>query len=257
VLGHSANHHPTSWQQLLCNKDAALFGSSPASIRAIDPAEVYCPTNKQVDIQIAARADPSQISAEVPAERPMRSAPKPRPRRVPHISRRPDPGPSADPGSRCQLTCPTQRVSQSHGYPANRRISDNLTVIQWNTPSIRPIRRPPGLSAPCTMSNPPNEPGYPPVVASGGRPRDQQACIRLGTGAGQGGGSVTYNTSAHSGRDTFAESRGRPNLALWPRQSAGCVCTSVYRSPTGDLNTGGPQLIACSVAVTDVVCRFL
>ncbi|PLW46319.1 hypothetical protein PCANC_11191 [Puccinia coronata f. sp. avenae] len=171
-------------------------------------------------------ADPSQISVGVPAERPMRSAPKPRPRREPHITRHPDPGPSADPGSGCRLICgsqPTQRVSQSHGYPANQRISDSPTVIQGSTPSIRPIRRPPGLSAPCTMNNPPNAPGYPPVVASGGRPRDRQARICLGTAAGQGGGSVTYNTSAHSGRDTFAESRGRPNLALWPRQSAGCV----------------------------------
>ncbi|PLW26458.1 hypothetical protein PCANC_26762 [Puccinia coronata f. sp. avenae] len=42
------------WQQLLCNKDTDLFGNSPADLDAINTADVFCPTNEEVKLRIAA-----------------------------------------------------------------------------------------------------------------------------------------------------------------------------------------------------------
>ncbi|PLW52724.1 hypothetical protein PCANC_16002 [Puccinia coronata f. sp. avenae] len=47
------------WQRLLCNKDADLFGKSPADLDAINTADVFCPTNEEVELRIAAQGNRS------------------------------------------------------------------------------------------------------------------------------------------------------------------------------------------------------
>ncbi|PLW27203.1 hypothetical protein PCANC_26117 [Puccinia coronata f. sp. avenae] len=48
-----------AWQELLCKKDLDLFGSSPATLDAIVKADVYCPTNNEVEARLAELGNPT------------------------------------------------------------------------------------------------------------------------------------------------------------------------------------------------------
>jgi hypothetical protein len=52
-------HNWASWQRLLCSKDAKLFGSSPAGLASINTGDVFCPTNEEVELRIAAQGNHS------------------------------------------------------------------------------------------------------------------------------------------------------------------------------------------------------